>query len=1280
MSPPLESQLKIELKISTSHPQLLAGLDIWLHLGLISDTQVKRLCRDYLACAVILQPQWENQPQEVLTNNRKSKQLIATLPPEPKIPTKPNFITSMFQSLGEELSVRWLLFLGVFLVVLSSGVLAASQWERFPAIGQYGVLLAYTLSFCGFTFWTGKQNNLTLTAQTLFIVTLLLVPVNFWAMDSFNLWTNPIHWVVLAIASLLLSTITVLLSQNRTIISNFPSRKLPVINLLGLSYLHWGWKLSNFPLVAVYVAMVGTTLITVYRNLKQPRENANEQNDSGGIGIYFAFLIYGLLGLLSRAIFVAGVNVTQLGLAIGICGWLAVWLSAKNLTSTPSIAAIWEKIGGILLFLGWLVSVFTQPEQAIAVSGLSLWVFSRRLQNQNSKIDLTAIFLIGLQTIWLAWRLVPDEWQKLIISTATYLTNSQNQPLALLSIGLFPYIILMLVFTESLHHDEKQELAKFGKQLTLLLGVGLTTFALLNPTFLTINLLCSTIALAIITKRHSSPVHLVYLTHITGVMTVFSTINWLSPNLSKEIWAAILLTVMLGEWVFSLGAGIWKRSSWYIGLALATLSFSLLLVNIHSSSYDVIYRYNSWGVIWLITPLALTALAIFTHEQVRIYNTLLSVLAVITAQFLTLPFTETRLIGLGLGAGLMLVNTRYLRKQENAVLTIGFALGFIAALLWSLPNLAISAWFTVGAFAILVLWLGRTILLRKGTEITVIYASANDQWATALCTIELLGITLHSFLIYTGTNDAEILYFISTAITLAAIMYRNWQQPTNWAFYSMGWCLELLVAEVLGFGEYSIIKIGIANIGLGLTTQLFGEWWRRKYQIIPQSFHILPLIYGAFSVLLRLTTFTDWTGLYTLGIALILIGIGRRSEEFKPLLYFGIIGISISAYELLFYQISQASGGALGDGLIAMSALGTGIMYAYRILSPWLINYFYLTPGELKNIAHLHWFWSSSLFLAAVTVPMQINFYPAIGTGLFLTRYGIWQGRRNNLNTTVKNVVTIGKDEIWVYLGLLTAGITGIYLQNLPISSFFTQQLMPWNGALACMVAYFLYIIPWENLGWSKTPWQRTAYILPLIIIGITQQQIYPITLVIAAGYYIFLSTTARQIRFTYISVVLINWALFNWFHQFNFNDSLCYITPIGLSILYVAQIDTQLKLPEFQQSRHFVRIIGSSLICAWGILFHQNLPFIPGIFSLIAIFAGLALKIRAFLYVGTATFLITSIYQLVIFSLSYSFLKWIIGLFVGILLIYIAANFETRRTQITSLLRSSIEKFQEWE
>jgi hypothetical protein len=145
-------------------------------------------------------PQNASEPEEIFTPpTPPRKPLIATLSPILKVPTKPSFAATVLQSLGEELSVRWLLFLGVFLVVLSSGVLAASQWERFPTVGQYGVLFAYTLSFCGFTFWAGKPRNLRLTAQTLLIVTLLLVPINFWAMDSFSLWQNPLTLIALCI-------------------------------------------------------------------------------------------------------------------------------------------------------------------------------------------------------------------------------------------------------------------------------------------------------------------------------------------------------------------------------------------------------------------------------------------------------------------------------------------------------------------------------------------------------------------------------------------------------------------------------------------------------------------------------------------------------------------------------------------------------------------------------------------------------------------------------------------------------------------------------------------------------------------------------------------------------------------------------------------------------------------------------------------------------------------------------------------------------------------------
>jgi hypothetical protein len=1281
MTSPFEPSQKIPIKLPSNHPDLLLGLDDLLELGLISDDQVKQLARQYLVCTVVFTPQTESEPEVISRPPTASQRpLIATLPPILTVPKKPSFVNSMLQSWGEELSVRWLLFLGVFLVVLSSGVLAASQWERFPAVGQYGVLFAYTLSFCGFTLWAGKQSNLRLTAQTLLIVTLLLVPINFWAMDSFSLWQNPLNLVVMGIASLTLTFITNQLCQNRNIINNFPSGKLPLINIIGLSYLHWGWKLSVFPLIAVYLAMIGTTTITVYNQLTQSEESTNTETSQWGISLYFTFLIYALLTLLTRAIFIAGVNITQLGLAIGICGSLVIWLSEKNLSTNSS--ELWEKLGEILLLLGWLVSVITQPNQAIILSGLSLWIFSIRLQRYRLKVDFLAIFLIGLQTIWLGWRLVPNELQRLVISTTTHLTNSQNEPWALLSIALFAYIILMLWITNKLYHQENQEIANFGEYLTLFLGICLTIISLVNPTLRTINFLLSTITLATFIQRCTafSP-SLIYLTHGMGILTLISSINWFLPSLNKEIWAGILLAIMIAEWGFSLGNGIWRRSAWYIGLVLAALSFSLLWVNLESYWYGNLQNRTSWGIIWLITPLTLTALAIRNTEPNRTTNSFLTVLAVGVSQLLTLPLPGIRLIGLGVGVGVnvavMLVNTRYLRNQIYAGTIIGFGLSFLTALLWEgvfgLIKLTISGWFVVTALTILSLWLWRGVLLRKVTELAIIYAVASDKWAIALCTIELSALTLHSSLIYQGIIKTEYFYVITTAIILGAILYRSWGQSKEAAFYGIGWCLELLTAEILGFGEHSVMRIAIGNIILGLTTQLFGEWWRRKHQLqtLPNSFNILPLIYGAFSVIFRLNTFADFTGFCSLGIALILIGVGRRREAFKLLLYFGIIGLSISAYELLFYQMSLSRGGVLGDGLIAMSALGTSIMYAYRILTPWLISYLCLTPRELKNIAHIHWAWSSILFLSAITLSIQINFSIVLGTGLFLVRYAIWQGRENSQETN---------QEVWVYLGLIEAGIIGIYLQSLPIGRTISEQLLPWNGAISCLFAYFLYILPWGRLGWSKIPWQRTAYVLPLIILGTTGLKTYPITLIIVAAYYIFLAKAATQIRFTYISLILIDWALFTWFNDLNLRDSLSYVIPIGLSLLYIAEVDEQLKLSTIKPLRQSLRMLGSGLICGWTILFYQNLPFIPGVFSMITIFAGLGLKVRAFLYVGTGTFLITSIYQLVIFSLSYSFLKWIVGLLVGILLIYIAANFETRRTQITAILRNISDEFANWD
>ena len=76
----------------------------------------------------------------------------------------------------------------------------------------------------------------------------------------------------------------------------------------------------------------------------------------------------------------------------------------------------------------------------------------------------------------------------------------------------------------------------------------------------------------------------------------------------------------------------------------------------------------------------------------------------------------------------------------------------------------------------------------------------------------------------------------------------------------------------------------------------------------------------------------------------------------------------------------------------------------------------------------------------------------------------------------------------------------------------------------------------------------------------------------------------------------------------------------------------------------------------------------------------GLGLRVRAFLYVGTITFLVNVSYQSILLSLQYSFLKWVIGLIAGIILISIAANFEIQRDRLNLLIRNIGDELAKWQ
>jgi hypothetical protein len=919
----------IQIRTQADNPALLEGLEAWLRLGLLSDEQVKQLSQQYLS---------QKLPQPTVKKSPKltKPQVIYKAVIEPS--SQLNLIKRLAQSFKAELSVRWLLFLGLFMVVVSSGVLAASQWERFPALGQYGVLFAYTLGFFGASFWGSRSSQLPLTAQTLRWVTLLLIPLNFWAINGLGLLQNfTTAWAV-AIATIILTGIVILF--------NSPQRRsnpLPIINQLILSYLHLGWGIPIFPFIAVYIGIFSSAGVS----LRHPSQNKNP-----------AFLAYIIpfIFILSRATIVSDIPWESVAFPIGLGGWLLYVKSSK----------IWRRLAYGILAISWLLSVGDHPWQVFGISLLFLYLLSQDLKQFWQRKYIIALYLIGLQTYISIGQLIPDVGRETIINSATQLTQSQNQLSVLASLSWFPYVILWIIVTEWLDRQSQPKLAKFSQQVNFGLGCFLTLIAIPNPIVRSLNLLFSTLTLTVVTHRHASTLR-IYLTHITGLLTVISWIHWLFYPSNAQQWAVLLLVLMVAEWSFY-GWRLKKatstinffqkallKSSAYLGFGLAEISYILLLNNFDlyallNCTNIQCFQFLNWGIAWLITPLTLTGIAYFnrSHDEgdnppknPAIFQEIKwSNIACIFLQLLTIGLPKFRLISWAISTIILFLNSRLQPTLEQATLTVGFVLATLGFFLWEeMPDLSLTHAFVIVAIVLNSLWLFHHYLTRHNTTFTQSYKLAMSHWGNILCGFELISLTLYSAAIYNRLLPPSTAVLIATSLTLIAIIYRGWtlthqrtqsplkrgiqgdfadQNPARTAveenqvvqlppilIYCFSWVLELLMAQILRFTPGSIVNLAIANVLVGLLMQ--GVISRLNLQIettqFPHPLQIISLCYGLLGILFQINQFDQLTGLIGLGTSLIFVAAGSRHRNFKPLVYLGLSGISLSACQLLSYQV-----------------------------------------------------------------------------------------------------------------------------------------------------------------------------------------------------------------------------------------------------------------------------------------------------------------------------------------------------------------------------------------
>ena len=748
----------------------------------------------------------------------------------------------------------------------------------------------------------------------------------------------------------------------------------------------------------------------------------------------------------------------------------------------------------------------------------------------------------------------------------------------------------------------------------------------------------------------------------------------------------------------------WRDSAWHIGASLAALSYILLWnapFSGRGNNSELLFATSYWGVIWLIVPLSLTFLGTWREFADRDLAIKLSIAGLAIAQFLTWQGDGSRVIGLGVAFALMLVNTRRSKSLLTTFNTVGYGLLFIASLLWQfkfgdgyIAQLTFGLNGAVGSILLLYV-LNHWLKYRRDRHVANLNLSLNqsysqsfDIWAAILSTALLLLQTSQAALVF-GFNQNDQLFvnlLPSTILVTLGLVYRIWQDTGKspfWTEWGIAWSVELLTSGAVVVSNGSAVELAIANIVLGFVTQLYGDWWMQRSgkDKYPRSWDIIPLIYGVMGSLLRIGNFSSLTGLFSLSTSLIGIGIGRRASQsnpvFKALTYLSMVVATFSAYELLFYQmVSSSQGGSLGDGFVILAVLGCAIAYAYKIFEDWIAPYLRLSIREIGISAHLHWTASAIfLFLGSFLAPATTSGVLGGGVAIALAAYAIAQGKIAS-NT-------------WIYTGLTTAiGAIAYFIYfAFPNPWLIANLIQPYAAAIACIIAAILYQLPWEEWGWAERPWHNSAFALPLIFTLMTQSAIAIPCLVIVGIFYAIYAKVQDQIRATYITVFLWDWAIFQnvsqsgyGFSSFKFLINIC---VLGFTGLYFAQVEPNLRSPHTKALRHAFRVVLSGGMGLIAFIYSFTAPSIAlSTWGLSAAFiiAGLAFRVRAYLFMGTFTFILLVISQAVTLVTQYSFLMWALGIFAGIGFILVAANFEVRRDRILALFRNVAIELEAWE
>lgn len=1250
-------------------------------------------------------------PYQPILSQEHSSSVQASEPKGTEVSHVERFVAAFFH----ESNIKWMLFIGAAIVTVSSLKLVHQQWDAWSATFKFLSILVYVAAVYGFAEASGKLLGLRSTSSVLKMLTLILLPISFFALpwlaasasqNAFSLFP------LLAIGAVFAATVS-----DRIFKSFLLERQLT----FQAAYLALALTgaiptiVDGSLLVAAAIWLVGTVgIIKINRHVFWLAEQHRKP-------LVMGFLPILLLGAQMVVLFATKLNwldhLEWLGFGLVLCS-VPIVLTART------VAHIYKaRTGGLLVTIPLDVAIPLLVGLVMAASGVVL--------------SFTGFYLIGPTTFaavptcviaaTLAWLAARDTnnagftWISIVLMLVAY----QVSPTLVSSFARQAISVAASTLSE-----ERLPIAFYGlTYLPLLLGWTIASRILKGRAHFNKPLqtaaTCLTLLLMPLSLTHVKAAFLIPVVH--GCLFLAYAIVWKDRRYVVPFLGA--LTVAVGYSIpFSnamLGTSI---AIPYIGVCLGTLGCLMLLapldpwlnrIPICESKY-LAWPINRYGK-------AVSASVVFGAI----------VMASVGAYWFAYSMTHLGaelnvaqlLVGLlvALGAWIVVFKTRhYLAGMILALVLLMFSTSVILAQRWSPEwnlNLAVTAAVVVsilGYFATLAIrrryvvdWQAERIEL--GVDLKSLVVVVQDQslakhvlakrslaflipaadLATAIVTCALVWqwialvqsavLMMHGGVAWCGV--ALLVWFaFMIAVTRSSIVTA--------AFVGM---VPLLVSSFLQVNalipsslNYSVLVWACTSFGAGVIP-FWIERHRRESQIETanttksQLTKLVPWVCsGWLSILtvcgiVQFSVPVQFAGLISLGGLAVFhrpqrsslaFGLGAMwANVFALMLVLPVFGIKDYAVVLQLLNVDSHILAGLPILLLTVAINGflvqwLGVQLDRGVQLAWSIALRMLFVGLLFRTAL-----TSDLDLMLTLV--------AIIACVVVAVEEFWMAMRDRNETRVwASMLAIAASILLLFLNGFLSIDQGSGLLVLVIGGMALQWLGDWFAKS-------------EPMRVASRPFQIVGWVTPSLTVGIGLLSMFLGTGNTAwVSLAIFLSSFIHAYRgwssghrwHAWLALAMVNIGIANINRSLGWFDLQLYLTPIGLSILGLLEL---MKREVPLTAHKPIRLIGALCILvspvfqilsgSWWHMF--SLMFLSVLVVLIAI----GIRVRVLMYTGIAFLLADLLTMLVRSAIDHPNMLWVSGLGFGLLVIAIGAVCEVYRERLLSKMRTLSSELASW-